>query len=129
MDGWISYAICKEKRSNYENSVLEAVNAKNAERIFIEDYHQLSTADRGSEYVYGKYLWTFIHERYGDAYYQDFCSKVQARKLTYKRGESYDQEVVTEYADILKEMVGDDLFTSFGEWCVQNDHLQEVRIS
>lgn len=116
---------CRDKRYLYDNSIPEAVNAKNAERIFVGDYQEISHADRGAEYVTGMYLCYFLKERYGSKFYGDYSRLIKKKKLDYNSLED-GKEVTQKYADAMKELFGDDVFKDFGNWCVKNNHLQEL---
>ena len=109
----------------YDYSVPEAINADNAEEIFISDYNELSHADRGAEYSYGKYLWRYLFETYGDDVYLKVNEKINEKNIDYMYG-NYSEGAVKEYAEIFKELFGEDIFKEFGSWCVENDYLQEV---
>ena len=95
------------------------------EEIFIEDYHDLSGGDRGAEYVYGRYLCQFLEEEYGDDFYRQMNDKIKSKQLEYS-SYNYDEAVATKYAEALKDVFGDDVFTKFGKWCVNNHALQEL---
>lgn len=114
-----------EKRFLYDYSIPEAINADNAERIFTEDYNEISYADRGAEYTCGMYLCSFLHGRYGDGFFA-MCSETIARKdLPYVYGD-YDADALQKYTSAVKECFGEDIFTEFGNWCVDNGVLQEA---
>ena len=123
-DDYPSIGEYKEKTEPYDFSVPEAVNADNAERIFIEDYNTLTTMERGPEYVYGKYLYNFLSEEYGADYFSRLNAYIIANGLHYDYG-YYDGDATVKYAEAIKSIFGDDVFTKFGSWCVANNHLQE----
>ena len=114
-----------EIRYLYDYGVPEPVNADNAEDIFIGDYNEIDYADRGAEYVYGRYLCQFLHENFGDDYFARFCAKVKSMNLEYHYGE-YNESDIRIMAAIMKELFGEDVFERFGDWCVDNDALQAV---
>ena len=120
-----SIAICKENAYLYDNMIPEKVNADNAEKVFIDDYHEIEHADRGAEYTCGRYLCQFLDENYGDDFYSRYDDQITLDGIDYAYG-NYDEEVMTAYAEALKEVFGDDVFTKFGEWCVENHALQEL---
>ena len=95
------------------------------ERIFVDDYHDLTTAERGAQYTYGKYLFMYLYEQYGDGTYKMLNDKLIEKGIDYNRIE-YGEEALKSFASAIKEAFGEDVFAKFGEWCVQNDHLQNV---
>ena len=121
-----SIAEYKENRFDYDYMIPEKVNASNAETIFLQDYNDVSTADRGAEYTYGKYLWKFLHDEYGENYFSDAAKGFHALRVNKDIYGEYDAEIVGQYADVLKKLYGDDVFTKFGKWCTKNNYLQEA---
>ena len=119
-----SIAEYKEKRYLFDYAIPQKVNSKNAEKIFIGDYHEISHADRGPEYVYGRYLMQYLHETFGDDFYYRFNEKLKIERPHYKSND-YKEEEAAKYAEILKDLFGEDIFTRFGNWCVKKHHLQE----
>ena len=106
-----------------EGDIPKTVNEKTAEKIFIDDYHSLSSKDRGAEYYYGLHFWQYLYENYGDDCFVKFCNNVKINKI--QTGLStYDESIVKEYADVFKKLYGDDFFQKFGKWCVKNNYLQ-----
>ena len=112
------------KKTNFDDSPLpKVVNAKNAESIFIDDYHSLSHKDRGAEYYYGKRLWQYIYAKNGSDCFIKYVNAINEKNLRYNYIE-YNKNFTTQYADTLKELFGKDVFTGFGNWCVKNKYLQ-----
>ena len=124
-DEYPSIAVAQERRNLYDYSLPEQVNAENAERIFVDDYHDLTTAERGAQYTYGKFLFMYLYEQYGDGTYKMLNDKLIEKGIDYNRIE-YGEEALKSFASAIKEAFGEDVFAKFGEWCVQNDHLQNV---
>ena len=120
-----SIAICKENAYLYDNPIPEKVNSKNAEAVFINDYHDIDHADRGAEYTCGRYLCQFLDETYGDDFYSRYNDQITLDGIGYAYG-NYDEEITTAYANALKETFGEDVFENFGDWCVKNHVLQEL---
>lgn len=114
-----------ENRYLYDNAIPEVINADNAEATFISDYSYISHAERGAEYTFGRYLWTFLFEKYGNDSFGKCIEKIKEKNIDYGYG-NYEEEAVTQYADTLKELFGDDVFTEFGNWCVENNALQST---
>ena len=102
-----------KKAYRYDSGVPKAVNAKNAEELFAEDY---GINDYTSYYymkeLYGRYFCRFLKEEYGD----DFYSRLNA--ALNEDGET------RQFAWIVKKTFGDDVFTKFGDWCVKKKVLQ-----
>ncbi len=124
-DEYPSIAEAKENTYLYDNSIPEKVNGKNAERIFIADYNEIDHAQRGAEYTFGRYLCQYLDETYGDNFYSDYNAEIKKDNIIYSYG-NYDEEIITKYADALKEVFGEDVFSNFGSWCVKNNALQEL---
>ena len=123
-DSCPSIAEVKANRLLYDYTVPEAVNAENAERIFVEDYNQIGAADRGAEYVYGRYLCEYLNGEFGDGFFSMYTDKVIEKHIDYAYG-NYSEEIALQYTETLKEVFGEDIFTKFGDWCVENNALQE----
>ena len=119
-----AFATVKENRYLYDYSVPEAVNAGNAERIFIEDYNQIEMADRGAEYVYGRYMCEYLNEHFGSDFYLKYNNKIVEEHLDYAYG-NYSEEIIEKYDEALKDVFGEDIFEKFGAWCVAKNVLQE----
>ncbi|MBO4679425.1 MAG: hypothetical protein J5626_07120 [Lachnospiraceae bacterium] len=124
-DNYESMAEEKEKRYLYDNSIPEKVNAGNAESIFLSDYNYIEYAERGAEYTFGRYLWQFLYEQYGEDSYRKYNDTVMALKPNYN-SYYYSLESIQPYADAMKEAFGEDIFTKFGDWCVANRVLQSL---
>ncbi len=122
-DEYPSIAVAQERRNLYDYSLPEKVNSENAERIFIEDYMTLSSAERGAQYTYGKYLFMYLYELNGSDTYKKLNDKIIEMGINYDRME-YSEEEVNKFATAIKELFGNDVFEKFGEWCLQNDYLQ-----
>ncbi|MBQ2156646.1 MAG: hypothetical protein II438_09460 [Clostridiales bacterium] len=125
-DKYPSIAEVKAKKTFYDNTVPEAVNASNAEAIFVSDYKDVSHADRGAEYTYGQYLFEYLHEQAGDDFFKKICTKLNTSAGFVYRYDEYNEEQMQKIAGIIKDLYGDDVFTKFGDWCVKNNHLQDT---
>lgn len=122
-DEYPSIGVANEKRYNFDYTVPEKVNAENAERIFIDDFNSLTTAERGAQYSYGKYLFMYLYGSNGSGTYKMLNDKIIEKGIDYNRIE-YSETEVTKIAEALKETFGEDVFAKFGDWCVENNHLQ-----
>ena len=122
-DEYPSIGVANEKRYNFDYTVPEKVNAENAERIFIDDFNSLTTAERGAQYSYGKYLFMYLYGSNGSGTYKMLNDKIIEKGIDYNRIE-YSEAEITKIAEALKETFGEDVFAKFGDWCVENNHLQ-----
>ncbi|MBO4478194.1 MAG: hypothetical protein J5757_07710 [Lachnospiraceae bacterium] len=122
-DQFPSIAESKEKTYRFDFIIHEAVNAESAERIFLYDFQDLTHATSGAEYVTGRYLCQFLNERFGDDFYKKYSDTIKAKNLESSYG-TYTEEKAKAFADGLKETFGADVFTQFGNWCVEKDVLQ-----
>lgn len=116
----------KENRFDFDFLIPEPINASNAEATFISDYSQIDYSLRGAEYTYGKYLWMFLREEYGSEFFSSAAQGFHNLRLSFDPYSNYDEAVVTKYADVLKSLYGDDVFTRFGKWCTKNGYLQDT---
>lgn len=114
-----------EKRYLFDYPITEPVNAQNAEKVFIYDYHIVDPQADNAHYAYGRYLFQFLNERSGKDYFRKIYDKIVEKDLYYN-GLDYDEKLMAKYAGVLKELFGNDIFTKFGDWCVANDALQHT---
>ena len=114
-----------KKKNNWDlDLVRKKVTSKNAEKIFIDDFHSLKMSQRGPEYAYGTAFWRYLYKKHGKGCFYKFYQELKANNITYNAA-TYDKSTVKEYAEILKKLYGKDLFTKFGKWCVKNKLLQQ----
>ena len=118
-----SIAETKEKVYRFDFIIPEVVNAETAERIFLEDFHDQSHGDRGAEYVIGRYLCEYLRERFGREFYRTYNDIIKEKHLDYLYG-TYKLENAQALTDGMKEAFGENIFTEFGNWCVEKDVLQ-----
>jgi len=100
--------------ATYDQTKL-AITPENAEELFIHDYCDLSHADRGAEYDFGKYLFTFLEDEYGSDYFVKICKELQGTGGDDRWREATEQERINR-ADAFKKIFGDDVFVKFGKW-------------
>lgn len=124
-DQYPSIGVIYESESYFDYSIPEAINADNAERIFLEDFNQIKHANRGAEYTVGKYFYKFLHEKYGADFYADLSQAISKKNLQ-DAYQEYDENLEKQYVSVCKEVFGENVFTEFGNWCVENNFLQEV---
>ena len=124
-DEYPSIGVVEENYELCDYPLPEAVNADNAERIFIEDYMYLHIDDRGAEYTYGRHLCEYLCETFGEDFYRRYNDAINDAGMHYPYNQ-YNVDIMTQYAEVLKDTFGDDVFTNFGDWCVENGLLQDV---
>ena len=124
-DKYPSIAEVKEHRGDQDYRLPEKVNSSNAEEIFAGDYHDISHADRGAEYTYGKYFFKYLNEQFGDDYFKNIIAKIKSLNLSYQYG-MYNENDVKAMTEALKELYGNDVFSEFGDWCVKKNYLQRT---
>ena len=118
-----------EHRSFDDGPMPEPINASNAEKYFIGDFYEENKTDaRGYQYhySYGRSFFEFLKKTYGPSFYKDFINCAIKNKLDYPQDGSYSEKAVKQYAATLKEVFGNDVFTRFGDWCVENNMLQKI---
>ena len=101
----------------WEKSLSEyaAVNAENAEIYYLNGFWvKGKTIPANAEEAYGRYFFKFLKEEYGDNFFQMYVRKTNA------------YGVLGNFSTIMKATYGDDVFTRFGDWCVENQVLQYV---
>ena len=81
-------------------------------------------ADRGAEYVYGRYMCEYLNEHFGRDFYLKYNNKIVEEHLDYAYG-NYSEEIIEKYDEALKDVFGEDIFEKFGAWCVAKNVLQE----
>lgn len=104
-----------EDLMNEDVTMSEKVTASNAERIFLSDFADLDTEDRGEEYTFGKYLWKYLDETFGtEKTAQVFERFKELEQQNGLEGYVTDNPIVAEYGKALKEHFGEDVFEKFG---------------
>ena len=111
-----SYEYMKE---NFSYQTREALTKDNAEDIFIDDFSDLTHAERGSEYALGRMICKYLSESYGEAFLRDYMDAVKdlAERFDYKNMSQNQRE---KYAKKFKYLFGDDAFVNFAEWYEKN---------
>ena len=113
-----------KKKNNWEDDLVrKKITAKNAESVFVDDFHKLSHKDRGPEYAYGKRFWMFLYTKYGKGSFKKVYNAIKENNISYDYAE-YDKAMTKQYAALLKKAFGKDVFTKFGKWCVKKKVLQ-----
>ncbi len=99
----------------YDQTDLD-VTPENAEDLFRNDYHNLSHADRGAEYDYGKYFCEYLDTTFGPDYFVrvvDTLNKVEWSADYWGTPTEEDRNNRTE---AIKQEFGEDIFVQFGKW-------------
>ena len=104
-----------QNRSPYLYQIRDAINAENAEIYYLNGFWvKGKTIPANAEEAYGRYFFKFLKEEYGDNFFQMYVRKTNA------------YGVLGNFSTIMKATYGDDVFTRFGDWCVENQVLQYV---
>ncbi len=101
------------------SQVQDKVTPENAEAIFLNDYRDLSHADRGDEYTLGRMICLFLEETYGKSFMRDYADALTAAGFPMRTGFSFvtmDDAAIQKQAEVFKSLFGDDAFTRFGAW-------------
>jgi|GEM_PF-2053193 len=92
------------------------ITAENSENVFLNDFKDLSQAERGAEYCFGRLLFDYVAERYGKSFVCDFFAAVSDAGIVDVGYGNMTEEQMLQYTALFKSVVGDDIFTSFGTW-------------
>ncbi len=84
----------------------------------MNDFSDLSHAQRGAEYCFGRLLFDYVAEHYGKNFLSDFLEAVNAAGINNGYGNMTEEQML-QYTALFKSVVGDDIFTSFGTWYQQ----------
>ena len=104
-----------QNRSPYLYQIRDAINAENAEIYYLNGFWvKGKSIPANAEEAYGRYFFKFLKEEYGDNFFQMYVRKTNA------------YGVLGNFSTIMKATYGDDVFTRFGDWCVENQVLQYV---
>jgi len=95
------------------------LTADTAEALFKGDFDDVTHADRGAEYAYGYHLTKYLIATYGDEYLTTIKDTLKTSKIKDSGGYGDDADR-EERLRVFKEAFGDDLFTEFGKWYVNN---------
>lgn len=111
--GNLSIDVANQRRNLYLYRIPEAVNADNAETIFENRYSINGRSPfAGSVEIYGWYFYQYLHEKFGEKFFTMYLEKLNI------------SVVDTKSTETVKFAYGDDVFTNFGDWCVENHALQ-----
>ena len=120
-----AFAAVRDNMYLYDYGITEAVNADNSERLFIESYEEDGGPQGCAEYVHGRYFCQFLLEQYGEGFLIQYINEV--KKFTFENRYGYfNAEEKVYFAEAMKNAFGDDIFIRFGDWCVENNVLQEL---
>lgn len=110
-----SLNLTRQKMSPYLYQIRDAINAENAEIYYLNGFWvKGKNTPANAEEAYGRYFFKFLKEQYGDNFFQMYVRKTNAYGVT------------GDFSTIMKATYGDDVFTKFGDWCVENQFLQYV---
>ena len=113
----------KDFKERYERMVSmntewidETITKDNAESFFADDYRDLSHADRGDEYTFGRVFCEFLGETYGETFMEEYLKAAKDRGLGSQYCGSNNNVEPEKHAELMKELFGDDVFIRFAEW-------------
>lgn len=95
------------------------INKDTAETLFLNDFRNLSHAERGPEYTFGYYLTRYLDETYGDEFLANLNNAVKKSNIV-DDGDYGDEKASETRVEIFKNLFGNDVFTKFGEWYTKN---------
>ena len=99
--------------------VSSEITSENAEAVFIDDYTDLSHADRGDQYTLGRQICIFLEQTYGKSFFKDYAAALTAAGYPMASGfpsPTIDEAALQKHAEIMKNLFGDDVFVRFGKW-------------
>ena len=94
----------------------EKVTKENAEALFTDDYRDLSHANRGDEYTFGRVFCEFLGETYGDTFMEKYLKAAKERGLGSQYCPTNNTVEPEKHTALMKELFGDDVFVRFAEW-------------
>ncbi|MBR6019444.1 MAG: hypothetical protein IK055_04405 [Lachnospiraceae bacterium] len=103
-------------KSMNEYWIDEKVTKENAEALFTDDYRDLSHADRGDEYTFGRVFCEFLGETYGDTFMEKYLKAAKERGLGSQYCSTNNTVEPEKHTALMKELFGDDVFVRFAEW-------------
>ncbi|MBO4697508.1 MAG: hypothetical protein J5643_09565 [Lachnospiraceae bacterium] len=102
---------------NKSTTIAKKITPETAEDIFVTDFSDVDFANRGDEYTFGRMLFEFITERYGETFLKDYLVEAANRGLrsefTYSTQWAHEPE---KHAQLIKDLAGEDVFKEFGKW-------------
>ena len=109
-------SVVEEEFDDYPISVV--VTADNAEEVFTEDFCELTTAQRGSEYTLGRWIFEYLFQNFGDSALCDYMDELHAMNIEPEYDENWNLSVSTrqQYTVAMKSVFGNDFFDKFGAW-------------
>lgn len=116
------YAECALKEAGMQNLftgggrfTYSSLNTQTAEKLFEEDFRDVSHANRGAEYSYGYLLSKYLCETFGDEYLTKMNNAIKQSAIK-DNGEYGDASDSALRVSIMKRLFGDDVFVKFAEW-------------
>lgn len=94
----------------------ETITKDNAETFFADDYRDLSHANRGDEYTFGRVFCEFLGEKYGATFMKKYLEAAKERGLGSQYCSTNNNVEPEKHAALMKELFGDDVFVKFAEW-------------
>lgn len=92
------------------------INAETAEKLFFNDFADVSHANRGVEYYYGYYLSKYLNEVHGKDFLRDVTVLLKDANIS-GAGSNEDR---TNRVNVFKTAFGENVFSEFGKWYTTN---------
>ncbi|MBO5577174.1 MAG: hypothetical protein J5956_12885 [Ruminococcus sp.] len=95
----------------------EKITAANAEKVFLRDYSEISSADRGAEYRLGSEFCDYLAKTQGKDFMKRYMDAIKADpqlRNESRPNEGYRKEIMQKHIELFKKLFGKDVFTKFG---------------
>ena len=95
----------------------EKITAANAEKVFLRDYSEISSADRGAEYRLGSEFCDYLAKTQGKDFMKRYMDAIKADpqlRNESRPNEGYRKEIMQKHIGLFKKLFGKDVFTKFG---------------
>ncbi len=95
----------------------EKITAANAEKVFLRDYSEISSADRGAEYRLGSEFCDYLAKTHGKDFMKRYMDAIKADpqlRNESRPNEGYRKEIMQKHIGLFKKLFGEDVFTKFG---------------
>ena len=106
----------------YDQLFRSYMTEENAEQVFLMDF-VLPEVDQTNkpQYYYGRYLYTYLFERFGSKAVQDYSDAMWASGFMEKYREvdlygGISPEIMSEYCEVIKGVFGPEIFKEFSAW-------------
>ena len=111
---------CYEHRvemDSYINTVEQEIKKSNMEAIFVDDYKDLSMADRTDKYTLGCIICEYLYESYGANFMKDYINALAKAHYSYEEDwGSLDEAQMKDQANIFKKLFGKKVFEEIADY-------------